>query len=53
MADGMLLTLFQIHQEAVDGVTFVPLVDKMVYNPNKGKWLLSKMLLKIFELFFA
>ena len=37
MADGMLLTLFQIHQEAVDDVSFIPLVDKMVNNPNKGK----------------
>ena len=39
MADRMLLTLFQIHQEAVDDVSSMLLVDKMVYNPNKGKWL--------------
>ena len=37
MADGMLLTLFQIHQEAVDDVSSMPLVDKIVYNPDKGK----------------
>ena len=39
MADGVLLTLFQIHQEAVDDVSSMLLIDKMVYNPNKGKWL--------------